>query len=128
MPRPANHNAVALILPHKAMLDLDGGAIGADAYCDRSGIRTIADCVKVLDALQDPNGLLRPARFYTTVPRSSVLPTAYAFSHSTMPGTPGALSGKRIGIVRESMLVLHRRRCRSSPPPPRRSRRFPGRR
>ena len=41
---PSNHNAVALILPHKAMLGFDGGAIGADIYCDRSGIhcRTIA--------------------------------------------------------------------------------------
>src|SRR5436190_4404399 len=53
---PSNHNAVALILPHKAMLGFDGGAIGADIYCDRSGIhcRTIADCAKVLDALKDP--------------------------------------------------------------------------
>src|SRR5256714_8019874 len=43
---PANHNSVALILPHKAMLGFNGGAIGADIYCDRSGImaRTIADC------------------------------------------------------------------------------------
>ncbi len=53
---PANHNAVALILPHKAMLGFNGGAIGADIYCDRSGIlcRTIVDCAKVLDALKDP--------------------------------------------------------------------------
>src|SRR5262250_3120144 len=29
---PANHNAVALILPHKAMLGFVGGAIGADIY------------------------------------------------------------------------------------------------
>src|SRR5207237_3875652 len=35
---PANHNSVALILPHKAMLGFNGGAIGADIYCDRSGI------------------------------------------------------------------------------------------
>ena len=105
---PANHNAVALILPHKAMLGFDGGAIGADIYCDRSGIlaRTIADCAKVLDALKDPvTGYYDPRDPYTTVPRSSVLPTPYA-SHATMPGTPGALSGVRIGIVRESMLVL----------------------
>ena len=62
---PSNHNAVALILPHKAMLGFDGGAIGADIYCDRSGIhcRTIADCAKVLDALKDPGRrLLRSAR------------------------------------------------------------------
>ena len=105
---PANHNAVALILPHKAMLGFDGGAIGADIYCDRSGIlaRTIADCAKVLDALKDPvAGYYDPRDPYTTVPRSSVLPTPYA-SHATMPGAPGALSGMRIGIVRESMLVL----------------------
>jgi len=52
---PANHNAVALILPHKSLLGFGGGAIGADIYCDRSGIlcRTIADCAKVLDALKD---------------------------------------------------------------------------
>jgi amidase len=105
---PANHNAVALILPHKAMLGFDGGAIGADIYCDRSGIlaRTIADCAKVLDALKDPvTGYYDPRDPYTTVPRSSVLATAYA-NHATMPGTPGTLSGMRIGIVRESMLVL----------------------
>ena len=105
---PANHNAVALILPHKAMLGFDGGAIGADIYCDRSGIlaRTITDCAKVLDALKDPvTGYYDPRDPYTTVPRSSVLPTPYA-SHATMPGSPGSLSGVRIGIVRESMLVL----------------------
>ena len=105
---PANHNAVALILPHKAMLGFDGGAIGADIYCDRSGIlaRTIADCAKVLDALKDPvAGYYDPRDPYTTVPRSSVLPTPYA-SHATMPGSPGSLSGVRIGIVRELMLVL----------------------
>ena len=106
---PANHNAVALILPHKAMLGFGGGAIGADIYCDRSGIlaRTIADCAKVLDALKDPVvGYYDPRDPYTTVPRSSVLPTPYA-SHATSAGEPGALRGVRIGIVRESMLVLH---------------------
>jgi hypothetical protein len=90
------------------MLGFDGGAIGADIYCDRSGIlaRTIADCAKVLDALKDPvAGYYDPRDPYTTVPRSSVLPTPYA-GHATMPGTPGALKGVRIGIVRESMLVL----------------------
>src|SRR5215475_11930978 len=53
---PANHNSCALILPHKAMIGFIGGAIGADIYCDRTGIlcRTIADCAKVLDALRDP--------------------------------------------------------------------------
>ena len=103
---PSNHNAVALLLPHKAMLGFDGGAIGADIYCDRSGLhcRTIVDCAKVLDALKDPvNGYYDPRDPYTTVPRSSVLPSGYAM-HATMPGTPGALKGMRIGIVRESMV------------------------
>src|SRR5215471_2149455 len=103
---PANHNAVALILPHKAMLGFDGGAIGADIYCDRSGIlcRTIADCAKVLDALKDPvAGYYDPRDPFTTVPRSSVLSTPYA-RHAHMPGIPGALAGMRLGIIRESMV------------------------
>src|SRR5262245_59489660 len=103
---PANHNAVALILPHKALLGFVGGAIGADIYCDRTGIlcRTIGDCAKVLDALKDPvEGYYDPRDLFTTVPRSSILSTPYA-SHARMPGTPGALTGMRIGVVRESMV------------------------
>ncbi len=100
---PANHNAVALILPHKAMLGFDGGAIGADIHVDRTGIlaRTIADCAKVLDALKDPKeGYYDPRDPFTTVPRSSVL-TSYA-AH-TKPAT--SLKGMRIGVIRESMTV-----------------------
>ena len=103
---PANHNSVALILPQKGMLGFDGGAIGADIYCDRTGIlcRTIADCAKILDALKDPlDGYYDPRDPYTTVPRSSVLSTGYA-AHAKTAGAPGALTGMRIGIVRESML------------------------
>jgi amidase len=103
---PSNHNSVALILPHKAMLGFDGGAIGADIYCDRTGIhaRRFADCAKVLDALKDPvNGYYDPRDPFTTVPRSSVLSSGYTV-HAQAPGTPGALKGMRIGIVRESML------------------------
>ncbi len=100
---PSNHNAVALILPHKSMLGFDGGAIGADIYCDRSGIhcRTIGDCAKVLDALKDPvEGYYDPRDPFTTVPRSSVLNTPYA-RHTAEPGT---LNGMRLGIIRESMI------------------------
>ena len=55
---PSNHNSVALILPHKAMIGFDGGAIGADIYCDRTGIhaRRLGDCAKILDALKNPDG------------------------------------------------------------------------
>jgi Asp-tRNA(Asn)/Glu-tRNA(Gln) amidotransferase A subunit family amidase len=104
---PANHNAVALILPHKALLSFNGGAIGADIYCDRAGIlaRTIGDAAKVLDALKDPEaGYYDPRDPYTTVPRSSVLATPYA-SHTRVSGVPGSLGGMRIGVVRESMLT-----------------------
>jgi Asp-tRNA(Asn)/Glu-tRNA(Gln) amidotransferase A subunit family amidase len=103
---PANHNAVALILPHKSMLGFNGGAIGADIYCDRSGIlcRTLGDCAKVLDALKDPvEGYYDPRDHYTTVPRSSMLSTPYT-SHVRMSGAPGALKSLRLGVVRESMV------------------------
>ncbi len=62
---PANHNAVALILPHKAMLGFDGGAIGADIYCDRAGIlaRTLGRLRQgARRAAQPGRLLLRPAR------------------------------------------------------------------
>ena len=62
---PANHNAVALILPHKALLGFDGGAIGADIHVDRSGIlaRTIGDCGQGARCAEGPGGrLLRSAR------------------------------------------------------------------
>jgi amidase len=103
---PANHNGVALILPHKAMLGFDGGAIGADPYVDRTGVlaRTLADCAKVLDALRDPvdDHYYDPRDPYTTVPRSSVL-DAYAV-HVADEAPAGVLAGTRIGVVRESML------------------------
>ena len=88
------------------MIGFVGGAIGADIYCDRTGVicRTIADCAKVLDALRNPDGgTYDPRDPYTTVPRSSLLP-AYA-EHARAAGTPGALKGMRIGIIRELMLV-----------------------
>jgi len=104
---PANHNAVALILPHKALIGFDGGAIGSDIYADRTGIhcRNITDAAKVLDALKDPlMGYYDPRDVFTTVPRSSVLGRPYATTAAT-PGSDGILEGMRIGIVRESMLT-----------------------
>lgn len=102
---PANHNAVSLILPHKAVLGFDGGAIGADIYCDRTGIlcRSLDDCATVLDALKDPEqGYYDPRDPYTTVPRSSVL--ANYSAHLSRDGQAGSLRGVRLGVVRESML------------------------
>jgi amidase len=104
---PANHNAVALILPHKAMLGFDGGAIGADIHVDRSGIlaRNIGDAAKVLDALKDPvEGYYDPRDPFTAVPRSSVLATPYV-SHAQASGAADSLKGLRIGVIRESMVA-----------------------
>ena len=87
---PSNHNAIALILPHKAMLGFNGGAIGADVYCDRTGIhaRKLEDCARILDALKDPvEGYYDPERSYTTVPRSSILATPYR-DHAEGKGKP----------------------------------------
>ena len=105
---PANHNSVALILPHKAMISFLGGAIGADIHNDRAGIhcRSVTDSAKVLDALKDPvNGYYDPRDVFTTVPRASVSATPYAASAAT-PGTAGSLKGVRIGVIRESMLTF----------------------
>jgi amidase len=103
---PANHNACALILPHKSMIGFVGGAIGADIFCDRSGIlaRTITDCAQILDALKNSDGgTYDPRDPFTAVARPTVLPS-YAV-HAKASGEAGALRGMRIGIVRESMLV-----------------------
>jgi amidase len=104
---PSNHNSIALILPHKSMIAFGGGAIGADIYCDRTGIhcRTIGDCAKVLDALRsEDDGYYDPRDIFTTVPRSSVLGGPYAV-HATTKGATGELKGTRLGVIRESMLV-----------------------
>jgi Asp-tRNA(Asn)/Glu-tRNA(Gln) amidotransferase A subunit family amidase len=102
---PANHNSVALILPHKALISFLGGAIGSDVYNDRAGIhcRTVGDAARVLDALRDPKeGYYDSRDIFTTVARSSVL-DHYADS-AAMDGRPGSLRSMRVGVIRESML------------------------
>ena len=104
---PSNHNSVALILPHKAMIGFDGGAVGADIYTDRTGVicRSVVDCAKVVDALIDrPDGAYDPRDPFTTVPRSSVLATPYT-SHLVSAPPKGLLAGLRIGLVRESLII-----------------------
>jgi Asp-tRNA(Asn)/Glu-tRNA(Gln) amidotransferase A subunit family amidase len=103
---PANHNSVALILPHKAMISFHGGGIGADIYEDRTGIhcRYVGDSAKVLDAMKDPvNGYYDPRDLFTTVPRTSIYPGSFGKA-AAEPGTRGSLKGMRIGVIRESML------------------------
>jgi amidase len=105
---PANHNSVALLLPQKSLISFHGGAIGSDIYADRTGIhcKSITDSAKVLDALKDPvAGYYDPRDVFTTIPRSARLNAPYAATAET-PGTPGALKGMRIGVIRESMLIF----------------------
>ena len=103
---PANHNALALILPHKGVLSFDGGAIGADVYMDRTGIigRSLADCAKVFDALVGTDGgTYDPRDVFTTIPQRQ--PDERPFRVSVDAGaTAGTLAGLRIGVIRESML------------------------
>ena len=104
---PSNHNAIALVLPHKAMLGFDGGAIGADIYCDRTGVmaKTLDDCACILDALRDEKGgYYDPRDPYTTVPRSSYPPPEGLVAHLATSSIFESLKGKRIGVIRESML------------------------
>jgi len=103
---PANHNSVALILPHKAMISFHGGGIGADMYEDRAGIhcRYVSDSAKVLDALKDPaNGYYDPRDIFTTVPRTSTYQGSFGKAGAET-GARGSLRGMRIGVIRESML------------------------
>ena len=105
---PSNHNSVALILPHKAMIGFEGGAIGADIYCDRTGIhaRRLGDCARILDALKNPGGgYYDPRDPFTTVPRASVLEGPYA-SFAQASAEEGSLRGVRVGVIRESMVYL----------------------
>ena len=105
---PANHNSVALLLPHKSMISFLGGAIGADIHNDRAGIhcRSITDSAKVLDALKDPeNGYYDPRDVFTTVPRASIIDGSFAAAASSS-GAAGSLKGVRIGVIRESMLTF----------------------
>lgn len=104
---PSNHNSIALILPHKAMLGFDGGAIGADIYCDRTGVmaKTLTDCTTVLDALRDPDlGYYDPRDPFTTVPRSTYPPAEGLQAYLAQTNTLNALKGMRLGVIRESML------------------------
>lgn len=103
---PSNHNAVALILPHKSLLAFHGGAIGADIHCDRTGVHAlrISDCARILDALRDPvDGYYDTRDPWTTVARSSVPPLPWT-SHLHTGPADGALQGLRLGIIRESMV------------------------
>ena len=103
---PSNHNAVSLILPHKAMIGFDGGAIGADIYCDRTGVhgKSLDDCAKILDALKDPKeGYYDERDPYTTVPRSSIIKTKFV-DNLADKNTRLSLANIRLGLISESLV------------------------
>ena len=110
---PSNHNAVALILPHKAMLGFDGGAIGADIYCDRTGIHLPHDR-RLRQGARRAEGpgerLLRSAR--SLHHRAALVGAEHALRRATRKrrATPGALKGMRIGVIRESMVYPRARK------------------
>ena len=103
---PSNHNAVSLILPHKAMIGFDGGAIGADIYCDRTGVhgKSLDDCAKILDALKDPKeGYYDERDPYTTVPRSSIIKTKFV-DNLADKNKRLSLANVRLGLISESLV------------------------
>ena len=88
------------------MIGFDGGAIGADIYCDRSGIhgKSLPDCAKILDALKDENqGYYDPRDPYTTVPRSSIISSNF-IDNLTLEINENGLGNIRLGVIRESMV------------------------
>ena len=124
---PSNHNAIALILPHKAMIGFDGGAIGADIYCDRTGIhaRKVGDAAKILDALKDPEqGYYDPRDPFTTVPRSSVLASYAGHARSAGRRARSKACGSASFASRWSIRRARRPSSRSSMPRRRKSKRF----
>lgn len=102
---PASRNGVATLLTTKGLLP-DNGGIGYQWFNDRAGIhaRTLADAVKVLDAVRDPvSGYYDSRDAFTSVPKSLVPAAPYA-SFIAGSATAKPLQGLRVAIVREHMV------------------------
>ncbi len=106
---PASRNGVATLLTTKGLLP-DNGGIGYQWFNDRAGIhaRTLADAVKVLDAVKDPvSGYYDPRDAFTSVPKSLVPAQPYASfiaGDAQLKSDAKPLKGLRIAIVREHMV------------------------
>ncbi len=106
---PASRNGVATLLTTKGLLP-DNGGIGYQWFNDRAGIhaRTLADAVKVLDAVKDPvSGYYDPRDAFTSVPKSLVPEQPYSSfiaSDSSLKTDAKPLRGLRVAIVREHMI------------------------
>src|SRR6185295_16341207 len=110
--QPAWRNDVVALVTTMGLMPY-GGAIGADPFLDRAGIqcRTVKDAALVLDALKDPvRGYFDPRDIYSALPKAQISKQPYAsFAASAASnikaGKPiKALSGVRVGIVREYMV------------------------
>ncbi|WP_293392679.1 amidase family protein, partial [Nevskia sp.] len=106
---PASRNGVATLLTTKGLLP-DNGGIGYQWFNDRAGIhaRTLADAVKVLDAVKDPvSGYYDPRDAFTSVPKSLVPEQPYSSfiaGDAQLKTDAKPLKGLRIAIVREHMV------------------------
>jgi hypothetical protein len=106
---PASRNGIATLLTTKGLLP-DNGGIGFQWFNDRAGVhaRTLADAVRVLDALKDPaTGYYDSRDPFTAIPRALVAAEPYASSivtDDTLRENAKPLHGLRIGILREHMV------------------------
>lgn len=106
---PASRNGVATLLTTKGLLP-DNGGIGYQWFNDRAGIhaRTLADAVKVLDAVKDPvSGYYDSRDAFTSVPKALVPEQPYSSfiaGDAQLKTEAKPLKGLRIAIVREHMI------------------------
>lgn len=106
---PASRNGIATLLTTKGLLP-DNGGIGYQWFNDRAGIhaRTLADAVKVLDAVKDPvSGYYDSRDAFTSVPKALVPEqpyTSFIAGDAQLKTNAKPLKGLRIAIVREHMI------------------------
>ncbi|HKE96794.1 MAG TPA: amidase family protein [Povalibacter sp.] len=106
---PASRNGIAMLLTTKGII-ADSGGIGNQWFNDRAGIhaRTLADAVRVLDALRDPQrGYYDPHDPFTAIPRALIPAQPYAsfiVGDAVLRQDPRPLTGMRIAILREHMV------------------------
>jgi Asp-tRNA(Asn)/Glu-tRNA(Gln) amidotransferase A subunit family amidase len=107
---PASRNGIATLLTTKGLLP-DNGGIGNQWFMDRAGIhaRTLADAVRVLDALRDPEtGYYDRRDPFSAIAPALVPDRPYASFTVDAAGVTAAsrpLAGVRIAILREHMVT-----------------------
>jgi Asp-tRNA(Asn)/Glu-tRNA(Gln) amidotransferase A subunit family amidase len=107
---PASRNGIATLLTTKGLLP-DNGGIGNQWFMDRAGIhaRTLADAVRVLDALRDPEtGYYDPRDPFSAI-APALVPSrhyaSFAVDEAAIAAAPRPLQGVRIAILREHMVT-----------------------